>query len=462
MIRKSTFIEYNFATISIKYSVVDVIGEGNYGKVYRVINKETFEAYACKIIEKANISRPDRFRIEVDLLKSIDHQNIVKLYEIFEDNLTIYLILEECKGGELFQILKERTLSKNFHTERESALLFKQIMSAITYCHNKGICHRDLKPENLLFSNNNSNLLKLIDFGLSKYFKKSPRMRSMVGTVCYMAPEVFSGTYTEKCDVWSAGIILYTILCGKPPFLGKTQKEIAQKIKNLDYNFNSPQWKCISNEAKDLLSKIFVFAEDRLSSIQVLNYEWVKGLAPNSTEIILKLEIDKIIEFSFLDKLQKSIVSFISYRFNFNELMSLNEIFKSLDKNSDGEISINEMKEAIRLLSNKQIIELDDEEIEYIFNEIDLDKNGLINYSEFISSAIDYKKLIKLDHVLEAFHSFDTDKNGKISFKELSDVIKPRDDEDLEYIRALLGEYDLDGDGEIDLNEFMKCLGIEM
>lgn len=460
MIRKSKFIEYSLAAVTSKYSVIDIIGEGNYGKVYRIINKENSETFACKIIEKSNILRPDRFRIEVELLKSTDHQNIVKLYEIFEDDLRIYLVLEECTGGELFKVLKERRLDKKFYTEREAAVLFKQIMSAIIYCHNKGIYHRDLKPENLLFYNKTQNILKLIDFGLSKYFKKSPKMKSMVGTICYMAPEIFTGNYTEKCDVWSAGVILYLTLSGKLPFFGKSQSEIRSKIIKIQYNFNAPIWSQISLQAQELLSKIFVNPENRLSSKELLEHDWIRELAPNSTEEILELEIEKVIEFTFLNKLQKSVVSFISYRFNFSQLISLNEIFKSFDKNADGEISIAEMKEGIKLLYNNNIIELDDE-IEYLFKEIDLDKNGLINYNEFISAANDYKKQAKIEHFLEAFRVFDTDKNGKISLHELTDVIKPKDDDDLEYIKDLMLQYDLNGDGEIDINEFINCMGID-
>ncbi len=123
-------------------------------------------------------------------------------------------------------------------------------------------------------------------------------------------------------------------------------------------------------------------------------------------------------------------------------------------------ISISELKQGINLLGIKQIINLDDEEIEYIFNECDLDKNGLINYHEFISSTIDYKNCIKPEHVFEAFRSFDKDKNGKINLKELSDVIKPKCDEDLDNIKNLMQEIDLNGDGEIDINEFFGNLGI--
>ncbi len=462
MIRKSIFIEHSFTEVTTKYQLIKTIGEGNYGKVYRVLNKETLEYCACKEIKKSKIQTQERFRIEIDLLKSLDHQNIVKLYEIFEDDLNIYLILEECKGGELFESLKSCVNKKKFYTERDAAILFKQIMSAITYCHNRGVCHRDLKPENLIFHNQTDNLLKVIDFGLSKYFLKTNNntMNSVVGTIFYMAPEVFMGDYNEKCDVWSAGVILYILLCGKAPFMGKSANQIKKKIIDLEYNFNSLKWKTISNEAKDLIKKIFVNSEIRLTSNDVLNHDWVKEYAPNSTEQISELEIDKIIEFSFLNILQKSIISFISYRYNLGQINSLNEIFKSFDLNSDGEISISELKQGINLLGIKQIINLDDEEIEYIFNECDLDKNGLINYHEFISSTIDYKNCIKPEHVFEAFRSFDKDKNGKINLKELSDVIKPKCDEDLDNIKNLMQEIDLNGDGEIDINEFFGNLGI--
>lgn len=150
--------------------------------------------------------------------------------------------MEECLGGELFDRIIDRIQKKNLFTEREAATLFKQIMSAICYCHSQGICHRDLKPENLLFLNNEDNSpLKVIDFGLSKIHNKGDsKMTTKVGTAYYVAPEVLKGDYDEKCDIWSTGVILFIILCGEPPFNGPNDNEIYRKIQKKSFCFSQP------------------------------------------------------------------------------------------------------------------------------------------------------------------------------------------------------------------------------
>ncbi len=172
----------------------------------------------------------------------IDHPNIIKLYEVYEDSRYVYLIMEECTGGELFDRIYERIVSKNLYTEKEAAAIFKQYMSAICHCHSQKICHRDLKPENLLFLNSSPDSpLKVIDFGLSKiYTDTNHRMSTKVGTAYYVSPEVLEGNYDEKCDIWSSGVILYILLTGEPPFNGPNDNEIYRKIMKKKFSFPSP------------------------------------------------------------------------------------------------------------------------------------------------------------------------------------------------------------------------------
>ena len=172
----------------------------------------------------------------------IDHPSIIKLYEVFEDSRYVYLIMEECTGGELFDRIYERITKKNLYTEKEAALIFKQYMSAICHCHSLNVCHRDLKPENLLLLNESEDShLKVIDFGLSKIFNEvNHKMSTKVGTAYYVSPEVLCGDYDEKCDIWSAGVILYILLTGEPPFNGTNDNEIYKRISKKKFSFPSP------------------------------------------------------------------------------------------------------------------------------------------------------------------------------------------------------------------------------
>jgi calcium-dependent protein kinase len=461
MIRKSKFIGRIYDNIEEYYDFIAELGSGCYGKVFRV--KEKFSGYirACKVINKNRIKRSDRFKTEIELLKTIDHHNIVKLLEIYEDNIYVYLVMEECLGGELFDVLSERAQKGKLISELQAADLFKQIMSAIAYLHINGISHRDLKPENILFNNKDQSYIKIIDFGLSKIFKIDDTMNSIVGTLYYMSPEMIRGVYNEKCDIWSAGVILHFMLCGRPPFLSSNPENLKEKILEFKYDISDPYHKYLSNEAKDLLKKILIKDDLRISSTEILAHDWINNLSPYSYEPIVNLDIDYFLEYSTMNKIRRSIISFISYRFNFIQTEELTKIFKSLDKNSDGCLSFEEFSEGLLISKKNNIIDFNEKYLKEIFDEIDLNTSGTIEYSEFISSTIKLERELKTEHVIEAFRIFDKDKNGKISLKELTDVIKPRTDTDVDALKELIKKFDLNGDGEIDIKEFFICLGIQ-
>lgn len=187
--------------------------------------------------------------------------------------------MEKCNGGELFDKIISRISSGQMYSEKTAAYLILQIMSAVDYCHKNGICHRDLKPENILFlnkGNEENNPIKVIDFGLSQIIgEKKEKLKSKVGTAYYVPPEILIGEYSQKCDVWSVGIIICILLTGEPPFNGKNDLEIYNKIKNFEYYF-SEKWKYISDEAKDLVSHMLVPENIRYDASEVLAHPWFK------------------------------------------------------------------------------------------------------------------------------------------------------------------------------------------
>ena len=230
------------------YKVMDnkLLGEGAFGKVKKCVNIKTKIVHAVKVMEKSKMDKNEKIRLsyEIDILKNLDHPNIVKLYEVFEDDRNIYLVTELCTGGELFDIISDRTF-----TEREAADIIKQVLQAIAYCHKQKVAHRDMKPENILIDSTESNkmVVKIIDFGTSQVFDAKEKMTQAFGTCYYVAPEVLQEVYTEKCDIWSIGVILYILLSGEPPFNGVDDTAILDQVKLGLYSFKNEIWKKRSN-----------------------------------------------------------------------------------------------------------------------------------------------------------------------------------------------------------------------
>ena len=406
----------------------------------------------AKKCPKKKIKSKTQFKTEINLLRATDHPNIIKLYDIYEDTDYIYLIMEECNGGEFFDRLAKRAKEKKMYTEKECAKIFKQILEAVNYLHAHGVCHRDLKPENILFSNlSDDSCLKLIDFGLSKVLDGDKDLKGTVGTTFYMAPEVITGKYNEKCDIWACGIILYIMLCGKPPFYSQDEEELKKKICSMKYNFNYPEFKKVSQDAIDLISHMLVGPEKRLSAAEVLSTPWIKENAPHATGENLKNNWENIERYSKLNLVQKSIINFTAFHLTSRETKEFVELFKSLDENSDGVLSIDEIKKGVE----QSKFGKKGENIVKIFEEMDVDKNGLINYTEFISALMDYEK-IKENQILACFNSYDADSSGKISFKEFCEIIKPQSKEEQQELKELYDQFDTDGDGEISLKEFKE------
>ena len=456
MISKSSFVGEHIANISQYYNFLKELGQGSYGQVIRVQNKATGHIYACKKLNKRQIKNKARFKTEIDLLRATDHPNIIKLYDIFEDQVYIYLIMEECTGGEFFDRLAKRAKHQKMYTEKDAAKIFKQILEVVNYLHAHGVCHRDLKPENILFTTIAENsTLKLIDFGLSKVFDgDNNTMKGAVGTTFYMAPEVLIGKYNEKCDVWSCGVILYIMLSGKPPFFSQDEEELKAKIKSMKYDFSYAEFTKVSQDAKDLIQKILVPVETRPSVAELLEDKWIKEYAPHSSGETLRIDWSHVERYAKLNLVQKSIINFTAFHLNEDDTKELIEVFKALDENSDGVLSIEEIERGVK--NGKFSGEFKPSDLIKMFNDMDVDKNGLINYTEFVSALMDYKKFVKKDQLLECFKNYDVDTSGKISFKEFCDMIKPQNDKEKKELRDLYNKFDKNGDGEIDFEEFME------
>ena len=237
------------------YLIKNTLGCGTFGKVKLGIHLPTQEKVAVKILEKSKMKEKDdliRLEREFEMLAKFNHPNLIMVTEIFESENNYYTVMDYCDGGELFNyIVKNKYLS-----EEESSFFYYQLISGLEYIHSLGIVHRDLKPENLLLTNDH--ILKIIDFGLSNYFKEGQNdlLYTPCGSPCYASPEMVSGKHYDgiMIDIWSTGIILFAMLCGYLPFEDKNNEKLFKKIEECKIEY--PNY--LSDNVLDLLKKIIV------------------------------------------------------------------------------------------------------------------------------------------------------------------------------------------------------------
>ena len=451
---RETFVQKADGKLLDSYDVLKQLGKGGYGKVYEIRSKKTGEIRACKHLSKLNIKNLEKFKREIEILKKMDHPNIIKLYEVFESERSLYLVMEECKGGEIFDKIIERIQAKQMYSEKDAANIIQQVLSCIQYCHNHNICHRDLKPENLLYLNPGSerdNRIKVIDFGLSQ---SADKLKTKVGTAYYVSPEILKGNYTQLCDIWSAGVILYILLTGDPPFNGASDQIIYNKIMKFDFSFPENKWKHISKEAKDLLQNHMLVPENkRATAKKVLEHTWFKN-APDVPLTSLGFTTNFFIDYIQGSNMKKMSLMYIASRLDENEINNLKKVFSAFDKSKDGQISYEELRQGLIQLKSNRITEQD---IYFLFQALDVDRNGKIDYTEFIAATLQRANYLRNDRLLEAFLNFDKDKSGKITKEELLEALKANKTQEKEiekYIKAV----DKNKDGKIDYNEFLDLM----
>merc|ERR1719454_813507 len=289
------------------------LGEGSYGTVSKGANKATKMVRALKSIAKAKVKDADRFKQEIAIMKIMDHPNIIKLFETFEDHRNIYLVMEMCTGGELF----DRIIEVGHFTEVQAAILLQQMIRALFYMHENHIMHRDLKPENFLLQTKDpieKSSLKIIDFGLSCKFDANTVATTKAGTPYYVAPQVLAGKYDQASDMWSVGVIMYVLLCGYPPFYGETDADVLTKVRLGNFTFNAADWKNVSDDAKDLIKKLLKMnPRDRYTAEQSLAHVWVKNKAPQAANVPLQSGlVDNLRSFRSQNKLKKAALHVIA------------------------------------------------------------------------------------------------------------------------------------------------------
>ncbi|KAL3828195.1 hypothetical protein ACJIZ3_016997 [Penstemon smallii] len=443
--------------INESYDLGRELGRGEFGVTYLCTDSETGDKFACKSISKKKLRTAvdiEDVRREVEIMKHMPkHPNIVSLKDTYEDDNAVHIVMELCEGGELF----DRIVARGHYTERAAAHVMKTIVEVVQMCHRHGVMHRDLKPENFLFANKKETApIKAIDFGLSVFFKPGERFNEIVGSPYYMAPEVLKRNYGPEVDVWSAGVILYILLCGVPPFWAETEQGVAQAIIRSVVDFKRDPWPKVSDNAKDLVKKMLdPDPTRRLTALQVLEHPWLQNIKKAPNVSLGETVKARLKQFSVMNKLKKRALRVIAEHLSSEEVAGIKEAFDTMDSGKRGKVNLEEFKIGLQNLGHH----IADPDLQILMEAADADGDGSLNYGEFVAVSVHLKKMANDEHLHKAFTFFDKNGSGYIEIEELRDALSDEDDANSEeVISAIMHDVDADQDGRISYEEFAAMM----
>ncbi|KAF5753039.1 calcium-dependent protein kinase 28-like [Tripterygium wilfordii] len=409
-----------------RYTIGKLLGHGQFGYTYVATDKANGDRVAVKKIEKMKMVLPiavEDAKREVKILQALTgHENVVQFHNAFEDENYVYIVMELCEGGELLDRILAKKDSR--YTEKDAAVVVRQMLKVAAQCHLHGLVHRDMKPENFLFkSAKEDSPLKATDFGLSDFIKPGKKFNDIVGSAYYVAPEVLKRRSGPESDVWSIGVITYILLCGRRPFWDKTEDGIFKEVLRNKPDFRRKPWPSISNSAKDFVKKLLVKdPRARLTAAQALSHPWVRE-GGNASEIPIDISVlNNMRQFVKYSRLKQFALRALASTLDEEELADLKDQFDAMDVDKNGAISLEEMRQA---LAKDLPWRLKESRVAEILQAIDSNTDGFVDFSEFVAATLHVHQLE--EHNSEkwqqlsqaAFEKFDLDKDGYITSEEL-------------------------------------------
>jgi serine/threonine protein kinase len=456
-----------------------ILGEGINGPVRMAKNKRTGREVAVKRITAVNMSeqRKQMLLSEVRIFLQVSHRNIVQLIEVYESDAdqAVLLVMELCTGKELFERLAERKV----YSEFDAARVTRQMLDAVAHLHSQNIVHRDLKLENWLYESPHPDAkLKLCDFGFGQIVEPSVQLTATLGSLYYVAPEVLEGSYGLPCDMWSMGVIVYMLLIGNPPFDGKTDGDVINKIKAGRFGIYGKRWEGVSETAKHFLHSLLrKDPYERLSASEAQQHAWLgmedtakrvaQGKVSNPEAAIDQSVIRDIGRFARNNAISRAALSLLasssapgSFHGAEEDVMSLEQRFKRFDGQNNGKIDAEDFTKVL-----KDSLQVSSTEAAKVFERISANqpdpaggeqkiRKREINYNEFIALTKNKRIANNSAAIRDAFRAYDKDGEGFIHDNQIRDVLGAdfKGDEDL--VKINLKECDMNGDGMIDYVRF--------
>ncbi|GFP79111.1 calcium-dependent protein kinase isoform 2 [Phtheirospermum japonicum] len=401
--KPNTILGKPYEDIKSHYKLGKELGRGQFGVTHLCTDIATGQEYACKSISKRKLvtkSDKEDMRREIQIMQHLSGQpNIVEFKGAYEDKHSVHLVMELCAGGELF----DRIIAKGHYSERAAALIGRSIVRKV---------YKDL-----------------------------------VGSAYYVAPEVLRRKYGKEADIWSAGVMLYILLSGVPPFWAETERGIFDAILKGHVDFESEPWPSISKSAKDLVGKMLTQdPKKRITATEVLEHPWIKG-EEASDKPLDSAVLSRMKQFRAMNKLKKLALKVIAENLSAEEIQGLKAMFTNMDTDNNGTITYEELKDGLARLGSK-LTEA----------EADVDGNGTIDYIEFITATMHRHRLEREENLYKAFLFFDKDSSGFITRDELETAMQEYGMGDPSTIKEIISEVDTDNDGRINYEEFCNMM----
>uniref|UniRef100_A0A7S0WMQ4 Non-specific serine/threonine protein kinase n=1 Tax=Pyramimonas obovata TaxID=1411642 RepID=A0A7S0WMQ4_9CHLO len=457
------------------------LGMGSYGVVMKVSCKETGTEYAMKSIPKTPPNKREskspnaylqKLENEVKVMQHVGPSlNVVYLYNVFEDDTHIHLVLEYCRGGELW-----RRIRNGKYSEAYAAKIIRSILRVVAQCHAKNVIYRDIKPDNFLFLNTRQDSpLKATDFGLATYYTPGEVLTRRCGTPSYLAPEVVMRKYGPEADNWSTGVTVYQLLSGKLPFSSQrgSIKEVLRAVLEDPVVLDDEFWTTkISDGARDLTTRLLDRnPATRLTAQEALEHPWVLagGEAPDTP--LCGSVVQRLQRFGTFPMLKRTVLRYIAPIMlqedsTLGSLVQVNElysIFREFDRAGDGRLTLQDLMLGL----DKAGYSVDDSEIEQLMTHMDVNRDGVVYYDEFLATMIDWLQVEQYDsehfhHLVDrAFNTLDGQDQGVIDRRSIGRLLCQQDDtaEECAFIvDKCMGEADTDGDGYISREDFFTLL----
>ncbi len=443
--------------------------------VRKIVHRSTGEEFACKTFNIASIHGKKKqnvirqmLRNEIEMVKSLDHPNIIRGKEIREDMGNLHFVMELCRG---------KHLGYYKYSELQACYVVKSLVRVLMYVHSQGIVHRDLKMENVMWEQSKSfTRIKLIDFGMSMHYMQDVPLSDRVGTPYTMAPEVLRGAYSEKADIWSIGAMTFHLIAGVPAFEMPDLEDTLNRIMNVTYIW--PNKRSVSSEAKEFVYNMLKFDPNtRWTLKQAYESRWIKKHDAEMCEIsesslalqpnVIPRIVESIRQYNTYSMFKKTVLLVLAVRAEPFRMQVLSDAFMKFDHDHSGTITVDELK-----LLLGQDPNVTDDEAAAVFKAVDINNTGSIQFLEFLAATVE--SVYSLDglggglsekKLKEAFEYMDVDSSGEISLQNMHTLFGSSlpDDDLIKIMEGIVGIEEAsrhDTADVIDYSSFLKLFSI--